>query len=66
MTFAHCSTPYKFMIRMLEEFMGAEEFRTGIYDFLSRYEYGNAVTADLWRELEMASSQNLSIRSQSF
>jgi aminopeptidase N len=47
---------------MLEYFMGPEEFRTGIYNFLSRYEYGNAVTADLWRELELASSQHLNIR----
>ena len=41
--------------------MGAEEFRIGIKRFLKKYEYANAVTADLWRELSAVSSQQLNI-----
>jgi hypothetical protein len=29
-------------LRMLENFMGAEEFRIGIKRFLERFKYGNA------------------------
>ncbi len=46
---------------MLESFMGPEEFRIGIKRFLERYKYGNAVTNDLWRELEGVSSKGLNI-----
>jgi len=46
---------------MLENFMGPEEFRIGIKRFLERYKYGNAVTNDLWKELEGVSSKGLDI-----
>ena len=49
------------VLRMLEDFMGAEEFRIGIQRFLKKYKYDNAVTADLWRELSRVSSQQLNI-----
>jgi glutamyl aminopeptidase len=49
------------VLRMLENFMGAEDFRLGISGFLKRYKYANAVTADLWRELEKSSSQGYNI-----
>ncbi len=41
--------------------MGAEEFRIGIKRFLEEFKYKNAVTADLWRNLEAVSSQRLNI-----
>ena len=41
--------------------MGAEEFRLGISGFLKKYKYDNAITQDLWTELEKVSSQNLNI-----
>ena len=47
--------------RMLENFMGPEEFRIGIKRFLERFKYGNAVTNDLWKELEGVSSKGLDI-----
>ena len=49
------------VLRMLENFMGAEEFRAGIHHFLDKHKYSHAVTADLWRSLESVSSKNLPI-----
>ena len=49
------------VIRMLENFMGAEEFRAGIHQFLESHQFSHAVTADLWRSLEAVSSKNLPI-----
>ncbi len=37
--------------RMLENFMGADRFRSGISHFLQRFKYGNAKTNDLWQDL---------------
>jgi len=49
------------VLRMLEDFMGPEEFRIGVKRFLEKYKYGNAVTADLWHELTGVSSSELNI-----
>lgn len=49
------------ILRMLEHFMGADEFRMGIHNFLEKFKYDNAVTSDLWKELEKISSKNLAI-----
>ena len=46
---------------MLESFMGPEEFRQGIVNFLKEYKYDNAVTPDLWRHLTKVSTKNLNI-----
>ena len=40
------------VLRMLENFMGPEQFRLGIHKFLNKYKYKNAVTKDLWKVLE--------------
>jgi aminopeptidase N len=37
---------------MLEDFLGEEEFKNGITNFLKRFKFGNAVTQDLWNELQ--------------
>ena len=47
------------VLRMLENFMGPEEFRIGIKRFLEKYKYGNAVTSQLWTELEGVSDLNV-------
>ncbi|XP_076049754.1 glutamyl aminopeptidase-like [Oratosquilla oratoria] len=49
------------VLRMLEDFMGSEDFRKGIRNFLRKYIYDNAVTQDLWTELEKTSSEHLNI-----
>ena len=45
------------VLRMLEDFLGAEVFRRGLHGYLSAHQYGNARTEDLWAALEEASGQ---------
>jgi len=49
------------VLRMLEDFMGPEEFRIGVKRFLEKFKYGNAITADLWAQLTGVSSKQLNI-----
>jgi len=37
---------------MLESFMGPENFRRGLKEYLEEHKYSNAATADLWAALE--------------
>ncbi len=45
------------ILRMLESFLGAETFRQGLNGYLSRHQYANARTQDLWDSLGEASGQ---------
>ena len=45
------------IIRMLEQFLGAETFRQGLREYIAAHQYGNARTQDLWSALESASGQ---------
>jgi puromycin-sensitive aminopeptidase len=45
------------VLRMLEQYLGAEVFRDGVRRYLSTHAYGNTVTADLWDALESASGK---------
>ena len=45
------------VLRMLEGYLGADRFRSGVTDYLNRFRYGNARTEDLWAALERASGQ---------
>jgi len=45
------------VLRMLEQYMGAEEFRKGIALYLRKHRFANAETTDLWDALEESSSQ---------
>jgi puromycin-sensitive aminopeptidase len=45
------------VLRMLEQYLGAERFREGIRLYLRRHEFDNAQTSDLWDALEEASAQ---------
>jgi len=45
------------VLRMLEQYLGAEEFRKGISLYLRKHEYANAETTDLWDALEESSAQ---------
>ena len=40
------------MVRMLEQYLGAEEFRSGITEYLRRHVFGTTETTDLWDALE--------------
>jgi puromycin-sensitive aminopeptidase len=45
------------VLRMLEQYLGAEIFRGGISLYLRRHEYANTETADLWNAIESASQK---------
>jgi len=45
------------VIRMLEAYVGEEDFRRGVRDYLNSRLYGNAQTEDLWRAVQAASGQ---------
>ncbi len=44
-------------LRMLEDYLGEEEFRKGVHRYLSAHQYSNATTADLWEALEKVSGK---------
>jgi puromycin-sensitive aminopeptidase len=45
------------VLRMLEQYLGADKFRDGIRLYLRRHEYANAETTDLWDALEESTHQ---------
>jgi len=45
------------VLRILEQYLGAERFRDGIRLYLQRHQYANAETADLWSALEDSTRQ---------
>jgi len=45
------------VVRMLEQFLGAEEFRSGVHHYLSRHAFANTETHDLWDALEETTGQ---------
>ena len=45
------------VLRMLEDYIGAESFRVGISNYLNKHSYGNAETSDLWDALGEASGK---------
>jgi puromycin-sensitive aminopeptidase len=40
------------VVRMLEQYLGADRFRAGIRRYMARHQYGNTETSDLWEALE--------------
>jgi aminopeptidase N len=45
------------VIRMLESYVGADDFRAGIRAYLRQHVFGNATSADLWAALATASGK---------
>ncbi|HLW71250.1 MAG TPA: M1 family metallopeptidase [Candidatus Binataceae bacterium] len=45
------------VLRMLEQYLGAEQFRKGISRYLKRHQYANTETGDLWDALQESSGQ---------
>ena len=45
------------VLRMLEQYLGAEVFRSGVRDYLETHKFGNADTGDLWAALGRAAHQ---------
>ena len=48
------------VIRMLEDYVGEKAFREGVRNYMAAYAYGNAVTDDLWRELDKVADAPIS------
>lgn len=42
------------LLRMLEQYLGADRFRSGVRLYLTRHAYGNTETSDLWDAIEEA------------
>ncbi len=42
------------VIGMLEDYVGSDAWRDGVRTYLKQHAYGNAVTDDLWREVDKA------------
>ena len=42
------------LLRMLQQYLGEDEFRAGIRHYLSTHEYSNTETSDLWDAIEEA------------
>ena len=49
------------VLRMLERYIGAEQFREGIRLYLKRHSYGNTDAPDLWAALEESSGEPVSL-----
>ncbi|NDH24559.1 MAG: M1 family peptidase, partial [Actinobacteria bacterium] len=45
------------VVRMLEQYLGAEVFRDGVRHYLDTHSYANTETTDLWASLETISGQ---------
>lgn len=45
------------VIRMLHHYLGEVDFRKGMNHYLTKHQYRNAVTEDLWKSLEIASDK---------
>ncbi|MDQ3390681.1 MAG: M1 family metallopeptidase [Actinomycetota bacterium] len=45
------------LLRMLEQYLGPEPFRSGVSDYLRRHEYGNTETNDLWDAIEQTTGE---------
>ena len=44
-------------LRMLEDFLGPDIFQDGLHNYLTKHQYGNARTEDLWNALEKSSGK---------
>jgi alanyl aminopeptidase len=47
------------VLRMIEVWIGEDEFREGVIDYIEANKWGNAVASDLWTALSQASGKDL-------
>lgn len=45
------------VLRMLEQYLGENDFRDGISYYLNKHKYGNTATGDLWDSIEHVTNQ---------
>jgi len=48
------------LLRMLESYVGAEQWQEGVRSYLGKYAWGNATEPDLWAEISAVSGMDLS------
>ena len=54
------------VIRMLESYTGEDAWRAGIRSYIAHHAYGNAVSDDLWREIDAASPNKITAIAHDF
>jgi puromycin-sensitive aminopeptidase len=54
------------VVRMLEHYLGADDFRAGVRRYMRKHRESNAVAADLWSALEEASGKEVTRVAQSW
>lgn len=54
------------VIRMIEAYVGEDDFRTGVRNYINAHRYGNARTEDLWASVQAASGQPVLELARSF
>jgi puromycin-sensitive aminopeptidase len=54
------------VVRMIEQYLGADAFRAGVRLYMQRHRESNAVAADLWRALEESSGKEVTRVAQSW
>src|SRR5262245_22131342 len=54
------------LIRMIEEYLGAAAFRSGLQRYMADHAYGSTTTADLWHALEAASNKPVAAIASAF
>ncbi|MBL8545515.1 MAG: M1 family metallopeptidase [Hyphomonadaceae bacterium] len=54
------------VIRMLEAYVGEDDFRNGVRAYINAHRYGNARTEDLWTSVQAASGQPVLELARSF
>ena len=47
------------VLRMIENYLGEDDFRAGVRIYLRRHEWANATAADFWRALDEASGKDV-------
>ena len=53
-------------LRMLEQYLGEDVFQSGIRSYLSKHQYSNTTSADLWAALQTASGKPVAQLAQSW
>ena len=48
------------VLRMIENYLGEDDFRSGVRIYLDRHKWANATAADFWRALDEASGKDVS------
>jgi len=54
------------VIRMLENYVGADVWRDGVRRYMKAHAYGNTITDDLWREVEAAAGKPIAAIAHEF